>query len=69
MVLLKDMFDLFSDKGSFFFLFYNATARVKISEMSDLHIKDWKSIYKVGQLVKGKITNLEAFGLEIEKEE
>ena len=65
-MLLKDMFDLFSDKGSFFFLFYNATARVKISEMSDLHIKDWKSIYKVGQLVKGKITNLDLNKNQIE---
>jgi rRNA biogenesis protein RRP5 len=34
--------------------------------MSDLYIKDWKSIYKVGQLVKGKIINLDLNKNQIE---
>jgi rRNA biogenesis protein RRP5 len=55
-----------SDKGCFVSLFYNSTGRVKISEMSDLYIKDWKSIYKVGQLVKGKIINLDLNKNQIE---
>lgn len=31
------------------------TARVKIKDLSDSYIKDWKSTYKIGQLVKGRI--------------
>ena len=55
-----------SDNGCFVSLFHGATARVKISELSDAFIKDWKSIYKVGQLVKGKVVNVDLSKNQIE---
>ena len=44
--------------GCFVSLGHNAIARVKISELSDLFVKDWKSLYSIGQLVKGKILDI-----------
>ena len=37
----------------------NVTARVKIKDLSDSFIKDWKNIFKIGQLVKGKIVSID----------
>ncbi len=44
-----------ADNGLFVSLASNVTAFVKISDLSDLYIKDWKSNFEVDQLVKGKI--------------
>ncbi len=44
-----------ADNGLFVSLASNVTAFVKISDLSDLYIKDWKSEFEVDQLVKGKI--------------
>lgn len=44
-----------ADNGLFITLASNVTAFVKISDLSDLYIKDWKSDFEVDQLVKGKI--------------
>ena len=47
-----------SEKGCFVSLNRNLAARVKISELSDAFIKDWKTAFKKGQLVKGRILRL-----------
>ena len=44
-----------ADNGLFVSLASNVTAFVKISDLSDLYIKDWKSNFEVDQLVQGKI--------------
>ena len=44
-----------ADNGLFVALASNVTAFVKVSDLSDLYIKDWKSNFEVDQLVKGKI--------------
>jgi rRNA biogenesis protein RRP5 len=45
-----------TDKGLFVNLGGNVSAYVRVSDISDSYIKDWKSEYQVDQLVKGKIT-------------
>ena len=55
-----------SEKGCFVELSRSAYARVKIADLSDEFIKDWKSIYKLGQLVKGKILNVDEDKNQIE---
>ncbi|KAI8821806.1 uncharacterized protein EV422DRAFT_495369 [Fimicolochytrium jonesii] len=49
-----------SDGGVFVGLNHNLAARVKISELSDAFIKNWKEAYTVGQLVRGRIVNVNA---------
>ncbi|KAI5806996.1 rRNA biogenesis protein RRP5 [Geopyxis carbonaria] len=44
-----------SDKGLFVSLGLNVTAWVKISDLSDRFVKDWKPAYEVGQVVEGRI--------------
>ncbi|KAK8189387.1 uncharacterized protein BKA78DRAFT_269917 [Phyllosticta capitalensis] len=44
-----------SDKGLFVSLSPTVTAYVRISDLSDSYIKDWKSAFEVDQLVKGKV--------------
>ena len=44
-----------SDKGLFIHLGNNLRAYVRVSDLSDSYLKDWKSNFEVGQLVKGKI--------------
>ena len=48
-----------SDKGVFVHLGGIVTAFVKVSDISDFFIKEWKTAVKVGQLVRGKITHME----------
>ncbi|KKA28059.1 hypothetical protein TD95_001563 [Thielaviopsis punctulata] len=55
-----------SDTGLFVLLGGNVTARVKISNMSDKYIKDWKASYQVDQLVKGRIVSLDSEAERIE---
>ncbi|KAI8634910.1 nucleic acid-binding protein [Xylariaceae sp. FL1651] len=45
-----------SDKGLFVGLGGDITAMVRISDLSDRFIKDWKDEFQVDQLVKGRIT-------------
>jgi rRNA biogenesis protein RRP5 len=49
-----------SDKGIFVRLSHNVTAFVRISDLSDAFIKDWKSAFQVDQLVKGKVIDVDA---------
>jgi rRNA biogenesis protein RRP5 len=44
-----------SDKGLFINLGHNLKAYVRVSDLSDSYLKDWKSGFEVDQLVKGKI--------------
>jgi rRNA biogenesis protein RRP5 len=47
-----------ASNGVFVSIGRNIAARVKIKDLSDSYIKDWKNLYKVGQLVKGKILSI-----------
>ncbi|KAL8783841.1 MAG: hypothetical protein Q9213_004331 [Squamulea squamosa] len=48
-----------ADNGLFISLAYNVTAFVRISDLSDLFLKDWKSEFEIGQLVKGKVIRVD----------
>lgn len=45
-----------SEKGIFVTLGHNITAFVRVSNLSDGYLKDWKSHFQRDQLVKGKVT-------------
>ncbi|KAI0402938.1 hypothetical protein F4802DRAFT_332506 [Xylaria palmicola] len=49
-----------SDKGIFVGLGGDITAMVRISDLSDKFIKDWKDEFQVDQLVKGRITSIDS---------
>ena len=49
-----------ADNGIFIALSNNVTAFVRIADLSDLYIKDWKAGYEVDQLVKGKVILVDA---------
>jgi rRNA biogenesis protein RRP5 len=46
-----------ADKGLFVALNHKLSGRVKIAELSDDYLKDWKSHFTVGQVVKAKIVS------------
>ncbi|KAJ3056513.1 Protein RRP5 [Rhizophlyctis rosea] len=48
-----------SEKGCFVSLNRNVAARVQISELSDAFIKDWKTAFRKGQLVKGRVLSVD----------
>ncbi|KAI1393868.1 nucleic acid-binding protein [Hypoxylon trugodes] len=48
-----------SDKGLFVSLGGNVTAMVKISDLSDKFLKEWKDEYQIDQLVKGRIISVD----------
>lgn len=48
-----------SDKGLFVALGGDVTAMVRISDLSDKYLKDWKDGYQVDQIVKGRITSVD----------
>jgi len=48
-----------SDKGLFIGLGGDISAMVRISDLSDRFIKDWKDEFQVDQLVKGRITSID----------
>ncbi|XXH04904.1 hypothetical protein Hte_011326 [Hypoxylon texense] len=48
-----------SEKGLFVNLGGNVTAMVKISDLSDRFLKEWKDEYQVDQLVKGRIISVD----------
>lgn len=45
-----------ADSGLFVTLGHNVTAYVRISDLSDSYIKEWKNEFQVDQLVKGRVT-------------
>ncbi|KAI1426670.1 hypothetical protein F5Y12DRAFT_712819 [Xylaria sp. FL1777] len=49
-----------SDKGLFIGLGGNITAMVRISDLSDRFIKNWKDEFQVDQLVKGRVTMIDS---------
>ncbi|RDW94919.1 hypothetical protein BP5796_00682 [Coleophoma crateriformis] len=49
-----------ADNGVFVNLGGNVTAYVRISDLSDSYLKDWKSNFQVDQLVTGKVIKLDA---------
>lgn len=48
-----------SDKGLFVTLGGDVTAMVKISDLSDKFLKDWKDHYQIDQIVKGRIISID----------
>ncbi|KAH9906139.1 nucleic acid-binding protein [Xylariomycetidae sp. FL2044] len=48
-----------SDKGLFVGLGGDFTAMVRISDLSDKYLKEWKDEFQIDQLVKGRIISLE----------
>ncbi|KAI1331172.1 nucleic acid-binding protein [Xylariaceae sp. FL0255] len=48
-----------SDKGLFIGLGGDITAMVRISDLSDRYIKEWKDEFQIDQLVKGRITSID----------
>ncbi|KAF9919994.1 rRNA biogenesis protein rrp5 [Linnemannia zychae] len=55
-----------ADKGLFVALNHKLSGRVKIAELSDDYLKDWKSQFTVGQLVKAKIVSVNEAHHQIE---
>ncbi|KAI0541466.1 hypothetical protein GGR58DRAFT_456136 [Xylaria digitata] len=55
-----------SDKGLFVSLGGDATAMVRISDLSDRFIKNWKDEFQVDQLVKGRITSIDSSTSQIQ---
>ncbi|KAF9579822.1 rRNA biogenesis protein rrp5, partial [Lunasporangiospora selenospora] len=53
--ILQGFISNVADKGVFVALNHKITGRVKIAEMSDDYLKDWKAHFRVGQLVKAKV--------------
>ncbi|KAI4197457.1 MAG: hypothetical protein LQ350_005896 [Teloschistes chrysophthalmus] len=49
-----------ADNGIFLSIGSNLTAFVRISDLSDLFLKDWKSEFEFDQLVKGKVIEIDA---------
>ncbi|KAL4923952.1 putative rRNA biogenesis protein RRP5 [Aspergillus undulatus] len=45
-----------SDGGLFVTVGHNVVAFVRISDLSDSYLKEWKDSFQVGQLVKGRVT-------------
>lgn len=48
-----------ANNGVFVSLGSNITAYIRVSDLSDLFLKDWKSSFEIDQLVKGKIIDLD----------
>ena len=48
-----------ADNGIFVALSSAMTAYIRVTDLSDLYIKDWKANFKVDQLVKGKVISVD----------
>lgn len=57
--VIRGFINKVADKGVFVALAPNVTAFVKISDLSDSFLKEWKSLFTVGQVVKGKILKID----------
>ncbi|KAG0334330.1 rRNA biogenesis protein rrp5 [Podila humilis] len=64
--ILQGFISNVADKGLFVALNHKLTGRVKIAELSDEYLKDWKSHFTVGQLVKAKVVNVNEARNQIE---
>ena len=49
-----------ADNGVFVTLASNVTAYIKVSDLSDSYLKDWKAGFEIDQLVRGKIIFVDA---------
>ena len=49
-----------ADNGVFVTLASNVTAYIKVSDLSDSYLKDWKAGFEIDQIVKGKIIFVDA---------
>jgi rRNA biogenesis protein RRP5 len=54
-----------ADSGLFVSLSRNIVGRVLIKDLSDQFLKDWKSHFKVNQLVKGKVLSVDVDGKKV----
>src|SRR5579859_7690483 len=54
-----------ADSGLFVGLARNIVGRVLIKDLSDQFLKDWKSHFKVNQLVKGKVTSVDVVAKKV----
>lgn len=52
--------DNVADSGVFVTVGRNVTVRIKIAHLSDEFVKEWKGLYKVGQLVKLKVLQVDS---------
>ncbi|KAL1892020.1 rRNA biogenesis protein rrp5 [Ceratocystis pirilliformis] len=55
-----------ADGGLFVLLGGNVTARVKISNLSDKYVKDWKAAYQIDQLVRGRVVSVDSESQRVE---
>ncbi|KAF9877510.1 rRNA biogenesis protein [Colletotrichum karsti] len=55
-----------ADKGVFVQLGGNVSALVKIANLSDRYIKDWRGSFQIDQLVKGRVINVDAAANQVE---
>ena len=53
--LVRGFIKMVADNGVFVTIGSNVTAFIRISDLSDSFIKDWKDSFQVDQLVKGKV--------------
>ncbi|KAI1808506.1 nucleic acid-binding protein [Daldinia bambusicola] len=58
--ILRGLVKNVSDKGLFVSLGGNVTAMVRISDLSDRYLKEWKDEYQIDQLVKGRIISVDS---------
>ncbi|KXS21740.1 nucleic acid-binding protein [Gonapodya prolifera JEL478] len=55
-----------TDSGCFVSLGRNLSGRVKIKEMSDDYVKDWKGLVKIGQLVRAEVIGIDTDRNQVE---
>lgn len=55
-----------AEKGIFVSLGANVDALVRISDLSDQFVKDWRSIHEIDQLVKGRVLAVDAASKQIQ---
>lgn len=48
-----------ADSGLFVSIASTITAFIRVSDLSDLYLKDWKSLFEIDQLVEGKVIALD----------
>ena len=58
--IIRGFVKLVHDSGIFVALGTSVTAFVRVSDLSDSYLKDWKAIFQQGQLVQGKVNHLDA---------
>ncbi|OZJ03378.1 hypothetical protein BZG36_04497, partial [Bifiguratus adelaidae] len=64
--LVKGYVHNVANHGLFIALSHSINGRVKISEISDLFVKDWQSMFKKGQLVTARVLSVNAKSNQVE---